>query len=194
MAAGVGSTPRRKILVEPDASLSQPVIDRARIVRLMKTAAAIAGAVGEVDRHSSHGPDAVRTADRHHAGIGRRQCVARLRPATKHGRQWVAASSVHLDICSIVRGRLTSRRGRSSPSGLGHIQPSNTAWCLSRQAEETTWSRVWSASSLVRVRSRDERSVIENSRRFFSAPSFFGSRYTSWNSSASAAIRPAARM
>ena len=33
--------PLAELLVEPDASLSQPVMDRARMVRLMKTAAAI---------------------------------------------------------------------------------------------------------------------------------------------------------
>ncbi len=87
--------PLAELLVEPDASLSQPVMDRARMVRADEDRRGDPGAVG-VDWHSSHGPDAVRTADRHHAGIGRRQCVARLRPAAKHGRNGSHRRASHL--------------------------------------------------------------------------------------------------
>ena len=50
--------PLAELLVEPDSSLSRPVLDRARMVRLMKTATAIRER-SEVHRDPADGTDAL---------------------------------------------------------------------------------------------------------------------------------------
>ena len=81
--------PVAELLVESEDALSQPLLQRAQLVRLMKTALAILEHGRQRD-HARDGPDTGRSTRRGHAGVARDQRLARRRQAPPAWTSWAS--------------------------------------------------------------------------------------------------------